>query len=748
MMNWKANEFSANYQMEKSGASFRSFLIFFIPILLLFAERSFAQVFTEEELLETIQAAKNKPEEKLDGLLELAKFYKNVQNRESKSDSLLNEALMLSKSLDNQAGYFKTLEYYIELKNLARHSKEAEALARACMFEGKNEAFSIRKWYGNYFLSKISFAKTEYADALNFANESSRIADRLGNSRLKIKSTIQTGQCENRLGNNVESFNYLVKALDLLERHPDQLLLMEAYDALWYFYLYNNRPAKAIEYSNEKLRIVESLKPVDSLQWINTQFQILQCDMEGNNKIPLDWLVECINITNRKGYVAVKDDLWALYRSYLIRNELFDQLYQLYNIEFPEELVEIHKTNRKLYVRLMAYFSEIEGNISASEKYWEEAMRFGSSEPDQFMKINLYIRYAQFLLRQGQYSQVAAILQEAYSSSKEIPYLPFMIEALSTLEGLYLTLGEHDKAYAYAEERHMLNDSLNRQNKSEAVMNMELDYATRRINEQRQREKEFQQEQIRQEQIKSQALGIGLMVFLLLSGLIFRQYRQTNKERKRSDELLLNILPEQTASELKNKGVTTAKKYEHVTVLFSDFVGFTRVAESLSPEELVPEIDRYFRAFDEIVYRNGLEKIKTIGDAYVAVSGMPEGNGATAKNSARAAIEMMAFVEETKKQRLATGKPHFEMRIGMHSGPVVAGVVGMKKFQYDIWGDTVNMAARMEQNSSPGKINISKTAFEFLKDEASFSFENRGKMEVKGKGETEMWFLSSADAPA
>lgn len=745
-MNWKANENSANYQMTKTGSPFRCIAFLFLPLFLLFSEAALAQVFTEEQLKETIQSSQKKPEEKLDGLLELAKFYKKVQNQETKSDSLLNEALELCESLNNEDLYFKTLEYYFNLKNLARYSTEAESLARACMFEGENKAFSRRKWYGNYFLSKISFAKTEFADALNFANESNRIADRLGNNRLKIISTIQTGQCENRLGNNVEAFHLLVQALDLLESYPDQLLLMDAYDAMWYFYLYNNRPAKAIEYSNEKLKIVESFNPIDSLLWIVTQFQILQCDMESNNKISIDRLVECINITKRKGYVAVKSDLWALYRSYLIRNELFDQLYQLYNIEFPEELVEIHKTNRKLYVRLMAYFSEIEGNISASEKYWEEAMRYGNEEPDQFMKINLYIRYAQFLLRQEQYDQVATILQEAYNTSKDIPYLPFMIEALSSLESLHKTIGEHDKAYVYAEERHMLMDSLNRQNKSEEVMNMELDYATRRINEQRQREKEFQQEQIKQEQIKSQALGIGLMVFLLLSGLIFRQYRQTNKERKRSDELLLNILPEQTASELKNKGVTTAKKYENVTVLFSDFVGFTRVAEGLSPEELVPEIDRYFRAFDEIVYRNGLEKIKTIGDAYVAVSGMPEGNVASVQNAAQAAIEMMTFVEETKKLRLAEGKPYFEMRIGMHCGPVVAGVVGMKKFQYDIWGDTVNIAARMEQNSAPGRINISKATFDQVKGERSFNFESRGKMEVKGKGETEMWFMQSAVA--
>ena len=196
------------------------------------------------------------------------------------------------------------------------------------------------------------------------------------------------------------------------------------------------------------------------------------------------------------------------------------------------------------------------------------------------------------------------------------------------------------------------------------------------------------------------------------------------------------------AEELKEKGYTTAKSFEEVTILFCDIKGFTLVAEKLSPELLVNEIDTYFSAFDHIISENGLEKIKTIGDAYIAAGGLPEENKAKAKNVVEAAIAMQNTVENFKKERIKNNLPYFEMRIGIHSGPVVAGVVGIKKFQYDIWGDTVNLAARMEQSGLPGKINISGYTYQIIRKD--FICIPRGKIEAKNKGEIDMYFVESA----
>ena len=211
------------------------------------------------------------------------------------------------------------------------------------------------------------------------------------------------------------------------------------------------------------------------------------------------------------------------------------------------------------------------------------------------------------------------------------------------------------------------------------------------------------------------------------------------KQKEKSDELLLNILPSEVANELKEKGYTTAKSFDEVTVLFSDIKGFTNVAEKLTAQELVQEINTYFSAFDNIMLKYGLEKIKTIGDAYVAAGGLPEKNSATAQNVIEAAIAMQKQVEELKQERVSASKPYFELRIGIHTGPVVAGVVGIKKFQYDIWGDTVNLAARMEQSGVPGKINISQQTYELVKEQ--FNCVHRGKIEAKNKGNIDMYFV-------
>ena len=168
-----------------------------------------------------------------------------------------------------------------------------------------------------------------------------------------------------------------------------------------------------------------------------------------------------------------------------------------------------------------------------------------------------------------------------------------------------------------------------------------------------------------------------------------------------------------------------------------------QAAELMSIEELVEELNFSFKGFDEIIEKYGIEKIKTIGDSYMAAGGLPNPSDDSVKNTVLAALEMQKFMAARKEIRLKANKTAFEMRVGIHTGPIVAGIVGVKKFQYDVWGDTVNTASRMESNGDIGKVNISQTTYELLKDDADFSFESRGKIEAKGKGLIEMWFVKS-----
>jgi class 3 adenylate cyclase len=259
---------------------------------------------------------------------------------------------------------------------------------------------------------------------------------------------------------------------------------------------------------------------------------------------------------------------------------------------------------------------------------------------------------------------------------------------------------------------------------------------------------EHREEMLAEERTRNVSIGIGGFVLLLAGGLYSRlMHLRKSKaalqvEKDRSDNLLLNILPEEIAQELKDKGKADARDFDMVSILFTDFKGFTEQSAKLSAADLVHEINHCFEAFDGIMEKYGIEKIKTIGDAYMAAGGLPVPTDDSVKNTVLAALEMQTFIAKRKALNDASNKAAFEMRVGIHTGPVVAGIVGVKKFQYDIWGDTVNTASRMESAGEVGKVNISQATYELLQDDQQFAFENRGKIEAKGKGEMEMWFVS------
>ncbi len=247
------------------------------------------------------------------------------------------------------------------------------------------------------------------------------------------------------------------------------------------------------------------------------------------------------------------------------------------------------------------------------------------------------------------------------------------------------------------------------------------------------------------------ACNLGLVLILYWIAIVFENakdnalnslYEKNHEleiEKDKSEKLLLNILPSEVAQELKETGKAEAKLFTDVTVMFIDFIGFTTVAENLGPQELVNEIDYCFQNFDMTISQFGLEKIKTVGDAYITAAGLPQQSDNHAHDTVKAAIALCEFMEKYKVQRLAAKTVYFECRIGINSGSVVAGIVGVRKFAYDIWGDTVNIAARMEQNSATGQINVSKSTYELVQND--FKFKYRGKVEAKNKGEIDMYFL-------
>jgi class 3 adenylate cyclase len=314
-------------------------------------------------------------------------------------------------------------------------------------------------------------------------------------------------------------------------------------------------------------------------------------------------------------------------------------------------------------------------------------------------------------------------------------------------------MGNTNKALENYEKMIALKDSLHSIDTAKKIQKVEFDKEQLADSLEHEADKlktemAYQVEVRKKDKNKNIAIAAGIF-FLLVSGGLYSRWRYVrksrdiiSKEKDRSENLLLNILPAEVAQELKEKGEAQARDYDMVSILFTDFKGFTQQSEKLTASALVKEINTCFKTFDGVCEKYNIEKIKTIGDAYMAAGGLPIPEDTSVKNTVLAALEMQAFIVKQHQEKDARGEHAFEMRVGVHTGPVVAGIVGVKKFQYDIWGDTVNTASRIESNGEVGKVNISEATYNYLKDDSDFVFESRGKVKAKGKGEIEMYFVS------
>ncbi|MFD1314764.1 adenylate/guanylate cyclase domain-containing protein [Namhaeicola litoreus] len=368
---------------------------------------------------------------------------------------------------------------------------------------------------------------------------------------------------------------------------------------------------------------------------------------------------------------------------------------------------------------------------------------------DQLKEFEEYEAVSEFLhslsdiyLKQGKPSEAIDYAEESLLLGKKFGLKDHISKANLKLAQIYEDLGETSKSYRFYKDHIAYRDSVNNLTTVQNLANVRTNFELSK----KQIEVDLLEQQKKNQKILTFSIALALLLSSFVLAGLFRRNRyikRTQKiieaEKEKSDQLLLNILPGDTAQELKTKGHVKAKKFESVSVLFTDFLSFTHISEDLTPEELVRSVDFYYSKFDEITSKFGLEKIKTLGDSYMCAAGLPFPDNSHAIKIVMAAIEFMQFVENSK-QFESEEHTRFDMRIGINSGPVVAGVVGIKKFAFDIWGDTVNVASRMESMSIPGKINISEHTYELIKDK--FDCEYRGKIDVKNKGMMKMYFVN------
>lgn len=374
------------------------------------------------------------------------------------------------------------------------------------------------------------------------------------------------------------------------------------------------------------------------------------------------------------------------------------------------------------------------GDKNLAESKINDAIRI-LEELEDFYPISIYLIYmADIFMEKGDESTALSYAKRSLDLGRIHGLKEQIRDANLKLSEYYEHTGNMEESFRYYKDHIAYRDSVSNVETVQKLANLRTDFEVS--------QKQIEVDLLNQEKRNQRNILISLVIIMVLGaiilGTLYWYYNKIQKEKKRSESLLLNILPAETAKQLKQYGKVDAVRSESVTVLFSDFVDFSKQSELMEPERLVKGIDYYFKGFDQIITKYGLEKIKTIGDSYMCASGLLTPNKDHAVDMVKAAQEMVSFVERSKNPK--NDLPHFEMRIGIHSGPVVAGIVGIKKWQFDIWGNTVNIASRMESASKPGKINLSETTYQEIKKH--FPCEYRGEIQVKNGGSFKMYFLS------
>lgn len=374
---------------------------------------------------------------------------------------------------------------------------------------------------------------------------------------------------------------------------------------------------------------------------------------------------------------------------------------------------------------------------------WAKAI----AEEDKEAAVVLGLGQAYFGL--GQYEQASSRLLEANQMAAELGDKALLYASAKSLSDYFEKQGDAQRALEFHKQYLLYRDSVNSDENRRTAISREYLYTYEKQaladSLEFARKESLKNLELEKQSAKLAQQRLGLAAVISLALLLIMLAYFIRKGKQRSDDLLHNILPEPVATELKAKGYSEAQRFDEAHILFTDFKDFTQLSEGMNPEDLVAEIDCCFKAFDLIMEDYGVEKIKTIGDAYMAVGGLQASGVEQASKVVSAALRMQEFMLNRKASRLAEGLPFFEMRVGIHSGPVVAGIVGLKKFQYDIWGDSVNTASRIESAGQVGRVNISKRTHEIIAHVSGLKFQSRGLIEIKGKEPQEMWFVEEAD---
>ncbi len=602
-----------------------------------------------------------------------------------------------------------------------------------------------------YFnFGSINICSHNFDKALVYYFKSVQLCRKTNNKPYIRRCYYDIGNIYNYQGKFKKSIAYFLKSAEISKEINNKMDIIKVYIHVGLLYESKAEYKKALLYFIRALKISEKENYKECMtvayQNIGNVYQVM-----GNNDKAL---LYCFKSLKLKKELKNKEGIGSAY--YNIGQVYYDMgNYDKAFIYFSKSLRVREEMNDK---RGISYCYITIGSICHCQKKYSEALSYfmkslkiNENINDMQVILCCYINIGETYAIQKNYTDALKYYNKALELAKKTEYRDYIKSCYNSLSCVYSEIKNYEKAYEYYILYSQYKDSISGEEVKKQFNELNVKYETElkdKENKLLKKDNEVKNEKLYRKTIQNIWLIIGSCLLFLIAFVIYRSYRIKKRdntiisaEKQRSDMLLLNILPAETAEELKSHGKASAKDYDMVTVLFTDFKGFTMLAEKLTPAQLVNEIDYCFKEFDKIIMRYRIEKIKTIGDAYMCAGGLPSANETNPVDIVSAGLEIQHFMETYKKDRQSKGEVFFEIRIGIHTGPVVAGVVGIKKFAYDIWGDTVNIASRMESSGEVGKVNISGTTYEFVKDK--FACTHRGKIEAKNKGMIDMYFVNN-----
>ncbi len=595
-------------------------------------------------------------------------------------------------------------------------------------------------------VSKNNLA-TDLDKAIEFGNQARDLARKINFKKGEALALKYIGIGYFYQGKNIEALDYYQRSLAIFQSTRDTIGISNIENNIGAIYMNQGDDAKALEYILRSLQMAEktgdNLRILTSLTNVGAIYSHQDSTLDlaiTYNKMALPKAEE-LNDSNSIGTITAN-------------------LGEIYLTKKNDSLAIIY-LNRSLQAfgnaEGSSFANNTLGKIYLNQGKYNQALQAHQNAYSIARKLDSKVDMVQSLqgigntyFEKGEYSVALRYLKEAELTAKAINATLELMKVDFAIAASYAKLGDYQNAHLYDIKYSNYKDTLYNTEKDKKIGKLQFEFDLQKKEGQidlLKKDNQLSESELKKQKFARNALVIGLFMTFIIAFFIYRNYRlkvKTNKELDRQnleiEKLILNILPSEVAKELRVNGQATPRNHESVSVLFTDFKGFTKIADRMTPAEVVHELNTCFMAFDNITEKYNLEKIKTIGDSYMCAGGVPTFHENHVIDIVKAGFEMLKFIDQYNEEKIRLGFDVWSVRIGIHVGPVVAGVVGKNKYAYDIWGSTVNIASRMESNGVPGMINISAATYEYLKND--YTCDYRGKISAKNVGEIEMYFVT------